>query len=234
VGLRYREDRVWLGESRTGHGAGDCGQMSQAGYRLYWRWKSKPGRPAVSRKIQALIRELGKENPPWGAERVREELLKLTYDPPCEDPVRKYMAKPQRPRKPSGTWLPFLRNHLPVAWAMDFCTVATMGFKTLHLFVILEHPKAGRCAADVARSGSGRRPTARPWNGSSSSSAMQRHLGSSRASCAGTTTVSTVKACQRFSLAVALSKSRSRIAARGRPPTLSGSSERFAESYWTT
>ena len=111
----------------------------RAGYRLYWRWKSKPGRPAVSRKMQTLIRKLSREDRLWDAERVREELLKLRYDPPCEDTVRKYMARPQKPRKPSGTWLPFLRNHLSVAWAMDFCTVTTIGFKTLYVFVVLEH-----------------------------------------------------------------------------------------------
>jgi transposase InsO family protein len=86
-----------------------------------------------------LIRRLSRENPLWGAERIREELAKLGYDPPCEDSVRKYMVKPERPKKPSGTWLPFLRNHLDVAWAMDFFTVTTLTFHTLYVFVILEH-----------------------------------------------------------------------------------------------
>ena len=107
--------------------------------RFIWRWKSRPGRPAVSRKIQALIRRLSRENPLWGAERIREELAKLGYETPCEDSVRKYMVKPERPKKPSGTWLPFLRNHLDVAWAMDFFTVTTLTFHTLYVFVILEH-----------------------------------------------------------------------------------------------
>jgi putative transposase len=88
--------------------------------RFLWRWKSRPGRPTVSRKMQALIRRLSRENPLWGAEHIREELAKLNYDPPCEDSVRKYMAKPEKPRRPSSTWLPFLRNHLDVAWAMDY------------------------------------------------------------------------------------------------------------------
>jgi transposase InsO family protein len=49
------------------------------------------------------------------------------------------MVKPETPRKPSGTWLPFLRNHLNVAWAMDFFTVTTLTFHTLYVFVVLEH-----------------------------------------------------------------------------------------------
>ena len=107
--------------------------------RFIWRWKSRPGRSPVSREMQALIRRLSRENPLWGAERIREELAKLDYDPPCEDSVRKYMVKPQKPKKPSGTWLAFLRNHLNVAWAMDFFTVTTLTFHTVYVFVILEH-----------------------------------------------------------------------------------------------
>ena len=107
--------------------------------KLLWRWKSRPGRPVVSREMQALIRRLSRENPLWGAERIREELVKLRYDPPCEDSVRKYMVKPEKPRKPSSTWLPFLRNHLDVAWAMDFFTVTTLTFQTIYVFVILQH-----------------------------------------------------------------------------------------------
>ncbi|TET49418.1 MAG: helix-turn-helix domain-containing protein, partial [Anaerolineales bacterium] len=106
--------------------------------RLIWRWKSRPGRPAVSREMQALICRLSKENSLWGAERIREEIAKLGYETPCEGSVRKYMVKPEKPRKPSGTWLPFLRNHLAIAWAMDFFTVTTLTFHTLYVLVILE------------------------------------------------------------------------------------------------
>ena len=33
----------------------------------------------------------------------------------------------------------FLRNHLPSSAGMDFCTVPTLGFGTLYVFVILDH-----------------------------------------------------------------------------------------------
>ena len=110
------------------------------GYRLYWRWKSKPGRPTVSREMQGLIRQLSGENPLWSAERIRDTLLLLHYkDVPCADTIRKYMIKPEGPHKPSTTWLPFLRNQLDVSWAMDFFTVPTLNFKTLYVFVVLNH-----------------------------------------------------------------------------------------------
>ena len=44
-------------------------------FRLYWRWKSKPGRPAISREMQLLIRQLSKDNPLWGVRRFCREVL---------------------------------------------------------------------------------------------------------------------------------------------------------------
>jgi hypothetical protein len=51
----------------------------RAGFRLYWRWKSKArgGRPTVPLEIRNLIREMSIANPLWGAPRIHGELLKL-------------------------------------------------------------------------------------------------------------------------------------------------------------
>jgi hypothetical protein len=51
----------------------------RAGFRSYWRWKSRPrsGRPAVPAEIRRLIREMSVANPLWGAPRIHGELLKL-------------------------------------------------------------------------------------------------------------------------------------------------------------
>ena len=108
-------------------------------FRLFWRWKSKPGRPEIEPEMQALIRKLSAENPLWGAERIRQQFGLLGYDPPCTDTILKYMLKLRRPRQPSTTWLPFLRNHLDVSWAIAFFTVSTLAFDTLYVFVVLEH-----------------------------------------------------------------------------------------------
>ncbi len=40
------------------------------GFKLYWRWKSrggKPGRPCIERALRDLIRRMSRENPLWGA-----------------------------------------------------------------------------------------------------------------------------------------------------------------------
>ncbi len=111
------------------------------GFRLYWRWRSrdKPGRPTINREMQELIRKLSHENHLWSAERIRDTLLMLQFDPPCEDTIRRHMVKPNKPRERSTTWLPFLRNHLDVSWAIDFFTVPTVSFSILYVFVVFDH-----------------------------------------------------------------------------------------------
>jgi hypothetical protein len=36
------------------------------GFRLFWRWKSQPGRPALPKDLRALIRRMALESPTWG------------------------------------------------------------------------------------------------------------------------------------------------------------------------
>jgi hypothetical protein len=44
----------------------------RAGFRCYWRWKSRPlgGRPLIDTELRALIRRMSVENPLWGAPRI--------------------------------------------------------------------------------------------------------------------------------------------------------------------
>jgi putative transposase len=43
-------------------------------FQLFWRWKSRGGRPRLPRNIQQLIVEMATDNPMWGQERVADEL----------------------------------------------------------------------------------------------------------------------------------------------------------------
>src|ERR1035438_3451539 len=47
----------------------------RAGWKLFWRLKSRPGRPTIPRQIQALIRRMANENPAWGEQRIANEFL---------------------------------------------------------------------------------------------------------------------------------------------------------------
>ncbi len=70
---------------------------------------------------------------------VLSKFLDEWEDPPCNDTIGKYMYKPRKPRERSTTWLPFLRNHLDVSWAIDFFTATTKTLLrcTFSLFLIM-------------------------------------------------------------------------------------------------
>src|SRR4030081_780562 len=112
----------------------------RAGFRLYWRWKSRShgGRPKVPMEIRRLIREMSLANRLWGAPRIHGELLKLGIEV-AQSTVAKYMARSGRGR--SQTWKTFLHNHAAGIAAMDFLVVPTVGFKLLFVLVILRHQR---------------------------------------------------------------------------------------------
>ena len=89
--------------------------------------------------MRSLIRRLSHENPLWSPERIRDTLADMDFEPPCLKTISKYMDRPRRPRKPSGTRISFLRYHIHASWGMDFFTVVTLNFRILYVFVVLEH-----------------------------------------------------------------------------------------------
>ena len=108
----------------------------RAGFRHYWRWKSKQraGRPQIQEGLRALIQRMNAENPLWGAPRIHGELRKLGFEV-SQSTVAKYVVK--RRRSPGQGWRTFLRNHLPDVAAMDFFVVPTLAFDLLYAFVII-------------------------------------------------------------------------------------------------
>src|SRR5665648_971646 len=103
----------------------------RAGFRCYWRWKSRPlgGRPQIDTELRGLIRRMSVENPLWGAPRIHGELLKLGFEV-AQSSVAKYMVKRRGP--PSQGWRIFLRNHAPDIAAMDLFVVPTISFNLLY------------------------------------------------------------------------------------------------------
>jgi hypothetical protein len=63
------------------------------GFRLFWRWKSRPGRPPIPIELRRLIREMALSNPIWGEERIANELLLKLGIRVSPRTVRKYMPK---------------------------------------------------------------------------------------------------------------------------------------------
>jgi transposase InsO family protein len=108
----------------------------RAGFRCYWRWKSRPlgGRTPIDTELRVLIRRMSVENPLWGAPRIHGELLKLGIEV-AQSSVANYMVKRRGP--PSQEWRTFLHNHAPDIAAVDLFVVPTIGFDLLYAFVIL-------------------------------------------------------------------------------------------------
>ena len=82
-------------------------QWHRQGFRLYWRWRSRSGRPSMDRNIRDMIRQMSSANPLSGAPRIHGELLKLGIEV-SQATVAKYMVRKQR--APSST-CSFLQNH---------------------------------------------------------------------------------------------------------------------------
>ena len=112
----------------------------RAGWKLFWRLKSRPGRPPIPPETRELIRLMANENPSWGQERIANELwvkLGIQVSPRT---VSKYLSR--RPtRRPRGDlrWSTFLRLHAQGIIACDFLVAVTATFRLLYVFVVIEH-----------------------------------------------------------------------------------------------
>jgi transposase InsO family protein len=113
------------------------------GFRWFWRRKSKPGRPALPKDLQALIRWMALENPTWGQERIANELLLKLGLKVSPRTVRKYMpdycvGNPGK-RRQTQRWSTFIRNHAKGIIACDFCVAVTATFRVLYVIIVIEH-----------------------------------------------------------------------------------------------
>ena len=110
----------------------------RAGWSLFWRRKSRPGRPPIPRELRALIRQMGEDNPVWGEERIANELLLKLGVWVSPRTVRKYMPK-RPPGRPRGDqrWSIFLKNHAKAILASDFFLAVTATFRMLYVFVVI-------------------------------------------------------------------------------------------------
>jgi hypothetical protein len=117
------------------------------GFRLFWRWKSRPGRPRIPMELRRLIREMALSSPSWGEERIANELLLKLGIRVSPRTLRKYM--PTRPRgQPRGDqrWSTFVRNHAAAILACDFCVVVTATFRLLYSIGRYRPPDTTDCA----------------------------------------------------------------------------------------
>jgi putative transposase len=112
----------------------------RAGWRLLWRWQSRPGRPPIPLELRQLIRRMATENPLWGEDRIANELLLKLGIRVSPRTVRKYMPK-RSAGGPRGDqrWSTFLRNHAKAIVACEFFVSVTATFRLVYVFVVIEH-----------------------------------------------------------------------------------------------
>ena len=76
---------------------------------------------------------------PWGAERIRGELLKLGITV-SKRTIQKYMHQVRKPSAPSGQrWSTFLENHIGDIWACDFLQLHDAMFRPVFAFFVIDH-----------------------------------------------------------------------------------------------
>jgi hypothetical protein len=107
-----------------------------------WTYNSRgrPGRPPIDPEVGDLIVRLGRENPRWGYQRIRGELLKLGL-PVSATSVRTILlchGLDPAPRRAGPTWSGFLRSQATGILACDFFTVETVRLRTIYVLFFIE------------------------------------------------------------------------------------------------
>ena len=102
----------------------------------------RPGRPALDRRLQALVLRLARENPAWGYRRIVGELQSLGISVSATS-VRTILARhglPPAPQRDELSWRDFLRQQAATTLACDFFTVETAWLKPIYVlfFISLE------------------------------------------------------------------------------------------------
>ena len=105
-----------------------------------FRKKGQLGRRPIDPNVRDLVVRLGRENPRWGYQRIRGELLKLGIRISATT-VRTILLRHgmnPAPRRAGPTWAEFLRSQAAGILATDFFTVETINLKTLYVLFFIE------------------------------------------------------------------------------------------------
>ena len=105
-----------------------------------YRWAFGPGRPRLDDGTVERILRLARQNPRWGYQRIRGELLKFGTQVSAtaiRTIVRRQNLGPA-PRRGGPTWRQFLAQQAAAILACDFFTVETVGLKTPYVLFFIE------------------------------------------------------------------------------------------------
>jgi putative transposase len=97
-------------------------------------------RPPLDAEVQQLIVRLASENPRWGYQRIKGELLRLglrVSATAIRTTLRRHGLDPA-PRRAGSTWRAFLRQQAAGIVACDFFTVDTISLRRLYVLFFIE------------------------------------------------------------------------------------------------
>jgi transposase InsO family protein len=100
----------------------------------------EPGRPPLDQDIQELIVRLASENPHWGYQRIKGELLQLgirVSATAIRTTLHRHGLDPT-PRRTATTWRAFLRQQAAGILACDLFTVDTVWLQRLYVLFFIE------------------------------------------------------------------------------------------------
>ena len=103
--------------------------------------RRQTGRPPLDHEVQQLIVRLARENPRWGYQRIKGELLRLgmrVSATAIRTTLRRHGLDPA-PRRTVRTWRAFLRQQAAGIVACDFLTVDTIWLRRLYVLFFIEH-----------------------------------------------------------------------------------------------
>jgi putative transposase len=102
--------------------------------------RGQTGRPPLDHEVQQLIVRLARENPRWGYQRIKGELLRLgmrVSATAIRTTLRRHGLDPA-PRRMVTTWRAFLRQQAAGIVACDFFTVDTIWLRRLYVLFFIE------------------------------------------------------------------------------------------------